>query len=59
MGFEKEKHVLTITFLFSPVDQDGEDYECAGVLSVHSQDVKQICWHPHKEVGRVSGFTHL
>ena len=32
------------------VDEDNEDYECASVLSSHTQDVKCTRWHPDKEV---------
>ena len=35
-------------FLFS-VDED-DDFECAGVLSIHTQDVKDVAWHPHEDV---------
>ena len=30
------------------VDDDA-DYECASVLSSHTQDVKSVKWHPHKD----------
>ena len=39
--------------LFSVLDE-GEEYECAGVLSNHSQDVKCVRWHPHEEVAAVA-----
>lgn len=29
---------------------DTEEYECASVLSAHVQDVKQVRWHPTKEL---------
>ena len=29
---------------------DEEDYECASVLSNHTQDVKCVAWHPSLEV---------
>lgn len=28
---------------------DDDDYECASVLSSHTQDVKSVSWHPHKD----------
>ena len=33
------------------VDEENEDFECASVLNVHTQDVKRVAWHPQKEVG--------
>ena len=30
--------------------QEDDEYECASVLHSHSQDVKRVTWHPHKEV---------
>lgn len=36
-------------FCFS-VDQEDDDFQCAGVLTSHSEDVKNIRWHPEKEV---------
>ena len=36
-----------------PVLDDGEEFECAGVLTNHTQDVKCVRWHPLEEV-RVS-----
>lgn len=36
--------------LFIPVDDDHEEYECASVMTSHTQDVKCVAWHPHKEV---------
>ncbi|XP_022096673.1 probable cytosolic iron-sulfur protein assembly protein CIAO1 isoform X3 [Acanthaster planci] len=32
------------------VDHEEDDYQCVGVLSVHTQDVKNVCWHPYKEI---------
>lgn len=29
---------------------DDEDYDCASVISSHTQDVKHCTWHPSKEV---------
>lgn len=29
---------------------EDEEFECASVLSSHTQDVKQVRWHPNKEV---------
>jgi len=29
---------------------EDEDYECASVLSSHTQDVKHVTWHPNKEI---------
>ena len=29
---------------------NGEEFECAGVLHSHTQDVKCVRWHPHNEV---------
>ena len=37
-----------VVCLFS-VTED-EDYECASVLSAHTQDVKHVIWHPNKEI---------
>jgi hypothetical protein len=31
---------------------DGEDFECSSVLTIHSQDVKHVLWHPTKNVIR-------
>ena len=31
------------------VDED-QEYECASVLSSHTQDVKCVLWHPHEDV---------
>jgi len=33
------------------VDED-DDFECAGVLSIHTQDVKDVAWHPYEDVSR-------
>ena len=32
------------------VDEESEDFECASVITSHTQDVKKIVWHPNKEV---------
>ena len=29
---------------------DNEDFECASVISSHTQDVKHVTWHPNKEI---------
>ena len=29
---------------------EDEDFECASVLSSHTQDVKHVTWHPNKEI---------
>lgn len=29
---------------------EDEEFECASVLSAHTQDVKHVCWHPNKEI---------
>ena len=29
---------------------DDEEFECASVLSSHTQDVKNIAWHPHQDI---------
>lgn len=29
---------------------DGGEFECAAVLSAHTQDVKRVAWHPHDDV---------
>ncbi len=31
------------------MSEDG-DYECCSVLTIHNQDVKNVAWHPHKNV---------
>lgn len=36
----------TVLFLV----QEDDEYECASVLNSHTQDVKQIKWHPEDEV---------
>jgi WD40 repeat protein len=28
---------------------DEEEYECSSVLTIHTQDVKHVLWHPHKQ----------
>ena len=35
--------------MFVSVTED-EDYECASVLSAHTQDVKHVAWNPVKEI---------
>jgi hypothetical protein len=37
------------------IDDDGMEFECLSVLQGHSQDVKSICWHPYRQVGRQTG----
>ena len=37
---------------------EDEDYECASVLSAHSQDVKFCTWHPSKEVLASCGYDN-
>lgn len=43
-----------VIFFFSlfrfTVDEDDE-YECVTVVNSHTQDVKNIVWHPTQEVG--------
>ena len=39
-----------ILYIFCPPIVDEDDYECASVLNKHTQDVKKVAWHPHKEV---------
>ena len=41
--------IITVDIYYL-VDQEEGDYECASVLSIHSQDVKCVKWHPHREV---------
>lgn len=31
------------------VDDDSMEFECLSVLQGHSQDVKNICWHPYRQ----------
>ena len=46
---EQSNLIYHHSLLLSVLDE-GEEYECAGVLSNHTQDVKCIRWHPHEEV---------
>ena len=32
------------------VDEEGENFDCASILSSHTQDVKCVHWHPTEEV---------
>jgi len=32
------------------VDDEGENFDCASILSSHTQDVKCVRWHPSEEV---------
>ena len=42
---------ITVTHLQSEqASEDGSEYECSGVLTHHSQDVKQVLWHPSMEL---------
>ena len=45
---------MFVITLSSTVDHEDDDYQCVGVVSVHTQDVKNVSWHPHKEVSIVS-----
>lgn len=38
-------------FTRADYEDDEEQYECSEVLSEHSQDVKAVQWHPHRDVG--------
>ena len=31
-------------------DDDDEEYECSSIMNEHSQDVKTVKWHPHRDV---------
>ena len=39
---------ITRSFFFQV--SDDEEYECSSVLTIHSQDVKHVLWHPQKNV---------
>ena len=30
--------------------EDDNDFECAGMLTDHKQDVKHVCWNPNTDV---------
>jgi len=32
------------------VDEEGDNFDCASILSSHTQDVKCVRWHPTEEV---------
>lgn len=29
---------------------EGEEFECAAVLNLHTQDVKKVVWHPNEDI---------
>ena len=39
------------------VDDEGENFDCASILSSHTQDVKCVRWHPSEEVCPSHLFT--
>lgn len=47
--------ILTSDINIFSVTADDE-FECASVMSTHSQDVKHVKWHPHKEVLASCGY---
>jgi hypothetical protein len=36
--------------LFDTDSEEENDFACAAVLTTHTQDVKQLKWHPQKDV---------
>ena len=40
---------MTIS-IYRQASEDGSEYECCGVLTHHTQDVKQVLWHPNMEL---------
>ena len=36
---------------------EDDQFECSSVLTVHSQDVKHVVWHPHKNVSSATSTT--
>jgi len=46
---------FSVPNLMFEVDED-DDFECAGVLTNHSQDVKDVSWHPTDEVSLKINF---
>lgn len=41
---------LHVLLLFLLAVTEDEEYECASVMSAHSQDVKHCTWHPNREI---------
>ena len=49
-GIKKFNFSNFLFFLIFKLVSEDEEYECSSVLTSHSQDVKHVLWHPHKNV---------
>jgi len=43
--------IPSILSVFYVDNEEDNDFACAAVLTTHTQDVKQLKWHPQKDVG--------
>ena len=44
--------------LFTLDNEEENDFACAAVLTTHTQDVKQLKWHPQKDVRTPATCLH-
>ncbi len=50
---------IYLSSFFSSIVEAGDEFECLAVLNKHTQDVKNVLWHPEKEVIHLSVYFYI
>jgi len=50
VDYSTDTKCILCALCFLAVDEEGENFDCASILTSHTQDVKCVRWHPSDEV---------